>query len=201
MLQRQYRKAFETLDEAVPHAANIAKHFEASVHVLRCSCLVDLAFTGSSTVNMSDIQKCLDSGIECLREDPPPAGGQKAAAETWANEAKLDLWVRLLPMLRSLEIEGVDTCAAEDVLLPLAERFDLEVGETVENAETFVLNNMHTRSGWGGLAEVNCMTVLFGLAVVLPLLLALMLAVRSLLPGPPVDAAAAADADGASEGL
>jgi hypothetical protein len=203
VLQRQYRKAVETLDQAVPHARNVAKHFEAAVHVQRCSCLVDLAHTGSTGVNMADVQECMEAGVECLREDPPPAGGDESgAATTWANESKLEHWIRLLPMLRSLEMEGVDTSAAEDVLLPLAERFDMEIGDTVENAEMFVLNNMQTRSGFGGFAELNCMTVLFGLAVVLPLLLGLVLAVRSLLSGSADGAAGTEAAEaGASEGL
>lgn len=64
-----------------------------------------------------------------------------------------------------------------------------------------MLNNMHACNGWGGFAPLNCMTVLYGLAVVPPPLFALVLAVHSLLPGPPA-VAPEADADsGATVGL
>jgi hypothetical protein len=109
------------------------------------------------------------------------AGGDGAAAAGWASEVKLESWVRVLPMLRALEIQGVDVSRADAALVPLAERFDLEIADTPENEESFVLEQMVPRGEGGLWAHVNAMTVLFGLALAMPVLLLVFLAVRTLL--------------------
>lgn len=182
VVQRQYDKANSVLSGAIPHASAIGKRFEAAVHMLMCSCQIDLALAGSSKYDTATLQRSLDAGIAALREDPPPAGGSSAAAAvaSWAAEAKLEQWARILPMLRSLQIDGVDVAAAEAVLLPLADRFDLEVGETAENAEMFVENRMAPQDG-GVLGNLNTMSMLFGLALLLPIALGVWLAVSTAL--------------------
>ena len=196
-VQRQYTKAYETLEDAVERAARLGPHYEAAVHALRASYLADLAQTGSSA-DTHALQAAVDRGLECIAADPPPAGGSGSAAAAWASECKLEQWARLLPLLRALEAEGVRAGGAEAALLPLCERFDIEVGEAAENAEDFVMGGLgRARGAWGGLGELNAMSVLFGLAVALPVVLGLWLVVRALLlPAAAVEDEAAAAGDG-----
>ena len=116
----------------------------------------------------------------------------------WASEAKLDRWVHVLPMLRCLEIQGIDATEADALLVPLAERFDLEVQDTPENEETFIANRMAPRAGPCG--QISATGVLLALALLLPILLGLWLALRTALApdvGEVGDVAAGAEAPGA----
>ena len=109
-------------------------------------------------------------------------GGQRTTpAQQWAAQTKLELWIKVLPMMRALEAEGLDIDKAEATLLPLAEKFDLTVGDTVFNAEQFLNDAMAGDKGLGGrLGKINSTTILFALAVLIPLALMLWLTVYAL---------------------
>jgi hypothetical protein len=180
-VQRKFDKALKALEGAIPHAQRVSKRAEAALAALRVCCHNDVITSGSPTASMQALQDALDSGIEALREDPPPVGGSADAngqmpAQQWANETKLETWVQVLPMLRALEADGLELGRAESVLVPLAEKFGLEIRDSGLSAQDF-LDSMMTESdgkvGW--LGKANPTTVLFVIALLLPVVLMLWL--------------------------
>lgn len=177
-MQRKFDKAVKTLEGAVEHAEALSRRSEAGIMILLTSAHVECFLSGSPQADLGALQACLDRGIAALRADPPPVGGEKmpngqTPAQQWANDTKLETWIKLVPMLRAMEGEGLDIEVAEATLLPLADKFDLQVGQTVFNAEQYVQTAMREdRKLLGGrLSSINGTTVLFGVAVMLPVLL------------------------------
>ena len=128
------------------------------------------------------------------------AGGDRQALGQWVQETKFDQWARILPVLRSLEIDGLDVAQAETQIVPLAEKLGFEnVHDTAENAQMFVANRM-AAGGGGPFEGWSAATVLFGAALLLPVVLALWIAVRAVLTPADAGAAAQAMAEGGASG-
>ena len=190
LLQRKFDKALDLLEGAVPHAEKVPKKAVAAVMILLASAHVEAFLSGSARANLISLQESVDKGIAALKADPPPVGGsameagggqRTTPAQQWAAQTKLELWIKVLPMMRALEAEGLDIDKAEATLLPLAEKFDLTVGDTVFNAEQFLNDAMAGDKGLGGrLGKINSTTILFALAVLIPLALMLWLTVYAL---------------------
>lgn len=162
------------------HAEALSLRSEAGIMILLASAHVECFLSGSPQADLGALQGFLDRGIAALRADPPPVGGAKGSngqtpAQQWAGDTKLETWVKLVPMLRALEGEGLDIEAAEATLLPLADKFDLQVGQTVFNAEQYVQTAMREDRKLLGGRSISGTTVLFGIAVLLPVLLMLWL--------------------------
>lgn len=186
VLQRRFDKSLETLEGAVPHAEKVSQKSVAAVMILLSSAHVEAFLSGSPRANLVSLQDAVDRGIAALKADPPPVGGsameagggnRTTPAQQWAAQTKLELWIKVLPMMRSLEAEGLDIDKAEAMLLPLAERFEIPVADTVLNAEQFLNNAV---AGNRGLGKLNSTTMLFAFAVLLPVALMLWLAVYAL---------------------
>lgn len=195
-MQRKFDKALETLEGAVPHAEKVSKKAVAAVMILLSSAHVEAFLSGSPRANMASLQESVDKGIAALKADPPPVGGstmeaggggRTTPAQQWSAQTKLEMWIKVLPMMRALEAEGLDIDKAEAVLIPLAEKFELTIGETVFNAEQFLNDAMASNKGLGGrLGKMNSTTMLFAFAVLIPVALMVGLAVYAL-TAPPED--------------
>eukprot|EP00892_Ulva_mutabilis_P009680 jgi/Ulvmu1/7084/UM033_0145.1 len=185
--QRKFDKAVKTLEGAVEHAEALSKRSEAGIMILLTSAHVESFLSGSPQADLGALQACLDRGIATLRADPPPVGGAAGAngqtpTQQWAGDTKLETWIKLVPMLRAMAAEGLEIEAAEATLLPLADKFDLQVGQTVFNAEQYVQTAMREDRKLLGarVTGISGTTVLFGVAVLLPILLMVWLAYYAL---------------------
>jgi hypothetical protein len=193
-VQRKFDKTLETLQ----HAEEVSQRAVAAIMILLAGAHVEAYLSGSPRANLASLQEAVDKGIEALKAEPPPVGGGAGQAgdgkrspdsQQWAAQTKLELWIKVLPMLRALEAEGLEITAAEATLLPLAEKFELPVGETIFNAAQFLNNSMAEGSTLGGrIRNVSGTSMLFALAVLIPLALMAWLAWYAIASPPDADA-------------